>query len=357
MTRPLKIAVASFAHVHAAGYALHLASMPDVRLLCSDPDATYSPQHSSSPATLRGRALAEHLGVDYVDSYDELFDWKPDGVIVCSENTRHGELIERAASVGAHILCEKPLAVTRAEAQRCADIAQVHNVFLMIAYPVRFASEFRDLADALREGALGEVVSMSGTNNGKIPVAERRWFTDPRLSGGGALVDHTVHVADLADALFESEPVYVRAVANRVLHQDVPGVETETGGLVHVTYGNGLTLSIDCSWSQPVDAPVWGGLTFDVLTTTTLAHIAPFAHGISGLTDRGARSVFLGFGEDLDAAMLEAFKRGIRDGQQPAPSAAAGIRTATIVEAALLSAARHGAVISCATMEPATSAA
>lgn len=351
MPRPLKIAVASFAHVHAAGYATLLASMPDVTLLCADPDGQEESVPGSEPGQLRGRALAEHLGVDYVDSYEELFAWRPDGVIICSENTRHGELIEMAADAGVPMLCEKPLAVTRAQAQRCAALAAEAGVFLMVAYPVRFAAEFQDLATAIRRDELGKVVALSGTNNGKIPVGDRSWFTDPALAGGGALVDHTVHVADLADALFESEPVRVRAVSNQVLHRTLPGVGAETAGLVQVEYANGVSLSIDCSWSQPSHAPVWGGLALDVLTTTTLARIAPFGHGLSGMSDEGRRALFLGLGENLDAKMLEAFKRGIRDGKPPAPDGAAGTRSATIVEAALVSAAHEGAVVRCDTME------
>lgn len=169
-------------------------------------------------------------------------------------------------------------------------------------------------------------------------------------------MDHTVHVADLADALFESEPVRVRAVSNQILHRAVPGVDAETAGLVQVEYANGLSLSIDCSWSQPSQAPVWGGLTLDVLTTTTLAHIAPFGHGLSGMTDEGRRALFLGFGENLDAKMIDAFKRGIRDGHAPVPDGAAGTRTATIVEAALISAAYQGGVVDCATMQVVSSA-
>ncbi|KGE98903.1 MAG: Gfo/Idh/MocA family oxidoreductase [Actinomyces urogenitalis] len=354
MPRQLKIAVASFAHVHAAGYATLLASMPDVTLLCADPDGAQT--SATEPGQLRGRALADHLGVSYVDTYEELFAWKPDGVIICSENTRHGELIEMAAAAGVPMLCEKPLAVTRAEAQRYTALAADAGVFLMVAYPVRFAAEFQDLATAIRRNELGSVVALSGTNNGKIPVGDRRWFTDPRLAGGGALVDHTVHVADLADALFESEPVRVRAVSNQILHRAVPGVDAETAGLVQVEYANGLSLSIDCSWSQPSQAPVWGGLTLDVLTTTTLAHIAPFGHGLSGMTDEGRRALFLGFGENLDAKMIDAFKRGIRDGHAPVPDGAAGTRTATIVEAALISAAYQGGVVDCATMQVVSSA-
>lgn len=350
MSRPLRIAIASFAHVHAAGYASLLASMPDVELLCADPGGQEQVAAGAS-AGPRGADLAEQLGVDYVDTYDELVAWGPDGVVVCSENARHGEVIDLAVAAGAHVLCEKPLALTRAEAQRCAQAAEAAGVVLMVAYPVRFASEFTDLAAALHRGELGQVVALSGTNNGKIPVAQRAWFADPALAGGGALVDHTVHVADLADALCGSEPVRVRAVANRVLHADLPGVAAETGGLVHVEYANGLHLSVDCSWSQPVDAPVWGGLTLDVLTTRTLARIAPFGHGLTGMTDRGARGLFLGFGEDLDARLVEAFKQAVRTGRAQAPDAGAGIRTATVVQAALVSAAHDGAVVDCRTME------
>lgn len=331
----MRIALLSFAHVHAAGYASLLRDTPGIELLCTDPDGSAGPA-----GELRGRALADELGVAYTDSYDEAFAWGPDAVVVCSENARHRDLVLRAAAEGAHVLCEKPLATTVADGEAMVAACRDAGVILMTAYPVRFSPQFTALRAVAQRGGLGRLLVATGTNNGQIPVGARAWFTDPELSGGGAMVDHVVHVADLLDALLDGEQaVSVRAVANRILHADKSQVRAETGGLVSVAYPGGLNATIDCSWSQPDHAPVWGGLTLEVVGTEAGVSIDPFAQHVDGFSEAGRNGVWLGYGVDLDRAMLDAFLDGVRTGAAPQPDGEAGLRTLRIVAAAQESAA------------------
>ena len=137
----MKIGVMSLAHLHALGYIRLLSARPDVELAVADPDAGERP-----PGESGGRALAEELGVDrYFDTYEELLDWAPDGVVVCSENSRHRELTELAAAAGAHVLCEKPMATTVADGEAMVAACAAAGVHLMVAYPVRFSRQFRAL--------------------------------------------------------------------------------------------------------------------------------------------------------------------------------------------------------------------
>ncbi len=336
----MRIGLLSFAHVHAATYASLLRDRPGIELLCADPDGATAPV-----GEVRGRALADELGVPYADSYDDLFAWGPDAVIVCSENTRHRDLVVRAAAEGAHVLCEKPLATTIADGEAMIAACRDAGVFLMTAYPVRFSPQFRALQAIATNGGLGRLLLATGTNNGQIPVGARAWFTDPELSGGGAMADHIVHVADLLDALLDGQQATtVRAVANRVLHADKPQVRAETGGLVSITYPGGLNATIDCSWSQPDHAETWGGLTLDVIGTEAAISIDPFAQHVSGFTETKRGGVWLGYGTDLDREMLDAFLDGVRTGVAPQPDGEVGLRTLRIVVAAQQSAATGGVV-------------
>lgn len=331
----MKIGLLSFAHVHAAGYASLLREMPDVELLCADPDGANGPA-----GEVRGRAFADELGVAYVDTYDEFFAWGPDAVVVCSENTRHRDLVLRAAAEGAHVLCEKPLATTVADGEAMVAACREAGVFLMTAYPVRFSPQFAALKALADQGGLGHLLLATGTNNGQIPVGSRSWFTDPELSGGGAMADHVVHVADLLDALLGGEQATsVRAVSNRILHADKPQVQAETGGLVSVSYPGGLNATIDCSWSQPDHAPTWGGLTLEVVGTEASATIDPFAQHVDGFNEAARNGVWLSYGVDLDRSMLNAFLDGVRTGIAPQPDGEVGLRTLRIVAAAQESAA------------------
>jgi 1,5-anhydro-D-fructose reductase (1,5-anhydro-D-mannitol-forming) len=326
----IKVAVLSFAHGHAVGYVRHLQSQRDVELIACDPDGLGSPDVAP-----RGFELASQLGVSYVDSIDDALAWGPDAVVVCSENVKHRGLVERAAAAGADVLCEKPLATTTADAEAMLDAVERAGVSLMIAYPVRFSPSFVDLRAQVRAGRLGDIVAVTGTNNGKIPLSDRQWFTDPTLSGGGCFVDHIVHCADLLDSLLEESAASVRAVSNRILHAET-GVEVETGGLVTITYRSGVIATIDCSWSQPMSAPSWGGVSLEVVGTKGSVTIRPFASHVEGFGPEGA--MWLPYGPDIDAAMLDEFLEGVRTRRNPQPDGHVGVRTVALMNAAQRSA-------------------
>lgn len=324
----LRIAVLSFAHTHAIGYLTALASMPGVEVRGSDPDGVST---GGSLVELRGRDLADELGVAYVDTYQELLAWGPDAVVVTSENTRHRELVEAAAAVGAHVLCEKPLATTWEDGIAMRDAVQAAGVLLMIAYPVRFTSAFGRLRAAHESGALGQVFSIRGANNGMLPLT-RSWFTEPELSGGGAIVDHVVHVADLVEGLTGSAPVSVTAVANRTLH--AARARAETAGLVTVAYEDGVVAAVDCSWSTPDTSAVWGGLTLDVAGTGGTIATDFFGAAARGTATATGLPIESRYGADPDTAMLRTFVDAVRSGEQPQPDVHVGLRTLAIVLAA-----------------------
>jgi predicted dehydrogenase len=316
----LRIGLMSFAHMHAVRYAALLCDRPDVEVRVADPDRP---------------ELADEYA--YAATYEELLEWQPHGVIVCAENARHRPLVERAAARGAHVLCEKPLATTADDARAMLAAGRAAGVSLMTAYPVRLHPAFRRLRETIRGGALGRVLSASGTNNGQAPIAARPWFVDAELAGGGALMDHTVHVADLLDDLLGRRPVEVYAQVNRIVHAEQ--VSVETGGLVVVTYDDGTVATIDCSWSAPASYPAWGGLTLAVECEGGTVEFDAFGDRLDLFDDAAGRLRWLDYGTDLDALMLDAFLRAVRSGAAVQPDGEAGYRTLQLVLAAYRSAA------------------
>ncbi|WP_243855215.1 Gfo/Idh/MocA family oxidoreductase [Diaminobutyricimonas sp. TR449] len=302
----------------------------DIDVLTTDPYSTSAPANE-----VRGAQYAAEFGAPYVDSYSELFDWKPDAVIVCSENSRHRVDAEAAAKAGAHVLCEKPLATTVADAQAIVDACVDAGVKLMTAFPMRFTPMFGAALEAVKRGAIGEVIGATGTNNGKLPLGGRSWFVDSELAGGGALVDLTVHVADMLNAVLRSEhPELIYAATNRILHSDKDAVTSETAGLVNITYANGVVATIDCSWSQPDSAPNWGGLTLQLVGTKGVIDIDPFALRVEGFDETNGSGVWRGYGTNNSVPLIDEFISAIREDRQPEPSGQAGLRAVELVAAA-----------------------
>ncbi|GAA3795090.1 Gfo/Idh/MocA family protein [Streptomyces phyllanthi] len=322
----MKVAVLSFAHVHAPTYIELLRDRGDVELLTADPGAP-----PDDPD--RGAALARRLGVPYAAGWDEVFAQRPDAVVVTSENARHRYLVERAAAAGAHVLCEKPLATSEADALAMIDACAGAGVGLMTAYPVRFGSAFTALRRAVADGSLGALVSVHGSNNGWNPAGSRPWFGDRELAGGGAVMDHTVHIADLMDVLLGGEQaVEVYAQANDLLGSE--GADVETAGLVTVRYPGGVVTAIDCSWSHPKDHPTWGGLSLTCVAERGIVEFDAFPRLLGGFDSATARSRWEPGGDDLDAVMLEEFLGAARTGRRPRPDGEAGLRSLRIVLAA-----------------------
>lgn len=339
----LKVGLLSFAHPHAMAYVRALRDDPSVDLVTTDTasagaadagaDAGAAGAHGEDAA--RGAQFAEQMNVPYLDGVQAVLDWGPDVVVIASENVEHHDLALAAINAGAHVLCEKPLATTDADARAMVAAAQAAGVYLMTAYPVRFHDAFTDLLARVRAGQLGQIVSIHGTNNGKMPLAQRSWFTDPARSGGGALVDHVVHVADLIDEILGEVAQEVYAVTNRILRADA-GRDVETGGVVSVRYPSGVIATIDCSWSVPDSAPTWGGLTLEVHGTAGSVRIDPFANALTGFGSGGP--VHTAIGADLDARMIAEFLDAVRSGRPPRPDGSVGMRTLAVVTAAQRSA-------------------
>lgn len=324
----MKVGVLSFAHPHAAGYSRVLGELEEVEVRASDPDGGLG-----EPGNRRGAELAAELGVGYSDSYEDLFAWGPDAVIVTAENARHRPLVELAASRGVDVLCEKPLATSIADAEAMVRACRDAGVRLGVAYPVRFSRSYASVKSAAASGALGELLLISGANNGQLPAGSRPWFVDPGLAGGGALMDHTVHVADLVDDLLGGVPAEeVYAQSNNLLYHGQ--VEVETAGMVTVRYPNGVVLTLDCSWSQPLSHPRWGGVEVQVVGTGGLADMDAFGQLVSGWDEAARLPLALPWGSNLDRDLLEAFLFGRSPTGVTVADGEAGVRSLRVALAA-----------------------
>lgn len=322
----MKVAVLSFAHLHAGGYVTALRDRPDIELLTADPHHDRRPAGESG-----GRELADQFGVAYAPDYATVWEWQPDAVVVCAENAWHRPLVEQAATAGAHVLCEKPLATSVQDAEAMVDACDRAGVSLMIAHPVRYSTAFAELRETYRAGSFGRLIGVTGTNNGRLPRG-RQWFVDPELAGGGSLTDHTVHIADLLDDLLDQAPaVSVYANTNAILHGDE--VDTETGGLVSIEYASGVIASVDCSWSKPDSYPTWGGLTLNLVGDRGIADMDAFNSRVDGHSETRANSIWIPYGENADLAMITEFLDAIATGRNPQPDGRSGLRTVKIVQA------------------------
>ncbi|HJS17772.1 MAG TPA: Gfo/Idh/MocA family oxidoreductase [Anaerolineales bacterium] len=315
----IRLGILSFAHHHGEAYISSLRRMDNVELVGVVDDEA-----------LRGQTVAAHNRAQYFHTYEDLLEEQPDGVIICTENNRHRPIVEMAASRGVHVLCEKPLATTLEDARAIVDVCENAGVLLMTAFPMRFSAPLREIKARLDNGDFGDVYCFNAANPGELPTKHRAWFVDSELAGGGAIMDHTVHLVDIMRWLTGSEVKTVYARSNRIFHADE--VEVETGALEMLTFENDVFATIDASWSRPQYWPTWGGLTFEMVTQRGAVVVDAFRQNLNVYRHDWGRSNWTYWGSDMNHAMLSEFAAAIRENR---PAKVTGLDGLRAVEATL----------------------
>lgn len=145
-------------------------------------------------ATKHGAKRAYHT----VDAL--LADPEINAIYVATLPYLHCEHTIAAARAGKHVLCEKPMALNVDECQQMIDACHEHNVTLMIAYYRPFYPNVVKMKELIAEGAIGKVV-LARVNHTAFYDPSRHewgaWRTDPKISGGGVLMDLGSHRIDL----------------------------------------------------------------------------------------------------------------------------------------------------------------
>lgn len=321
----MKVGIVSFAHLHAEAYIGNLRNNPNVDFVGfydSDPD--------------RRAHYAEAFSSPSFGDWAEFLATGVEAAIVCSENIHHRRDAVALAEAGVHVLCEKPLAPKPDDAAEIVKAAEKAGVTLMTAFPMRFAMPLQSAKASLDAGRYGRLTSFIGKNQGQCPKHHRAWFADPELAGGGAMTDHTVHLADVYRWFSETEVDTVYAVNNRITYRDA--TELETGGLVSLSFEDGRTASIDCSWSRPLNYPTWGGLSVRLLTDRGAVDVDAFGQTqtVYGLGEQHTRWDY--WGSDANQRMIDEFVDAVQNRRAPRVTGTDGLRAVEIVEAAYRSA-------------------
>src|SRR5574338_484511 len=317
----IRIGILSFAHHHGEAYIANLRRMDDVELAgVTDDDP------------MRGQTIAAQNNARYFHTYEDLLEEKPDGVIICTENNRHRPMVEMAASRGIHILCEKPLATTLADARAIVEACERAGVLLMTAFPLRFSAPLLEIKARLDNGDFGDVYCFNATNQGEVPNKHRGWFVDAEQAGGGAIIDHTVHLVDIMRWFTGSEVKSVYAKSNRIFHAEE--VQVETGALEMLTFDDNMFATIDASWCRPQYWPTWGGLGFEMVTQRGAVIVDAFRQNLNVYRHEWQRANWLPWGSDNNQAMVEEFAAAIRENRTPRVTGLDGLRAMEVTLAA-----------------------
>lgn len=294
-------------HVHAPAYVAALQGL-----------ANLGPVHEPDQAASKAFGLQEGTLDEVVNSCDAL--------IIAGTNVEHTTMAVAALSEGKHVLCEKPLVTHEADGAMLVELAQAQGCVLMTAFPCPYSPAFTKLQTKLKD--IGELRAICATNRGQCPGG---WFVDPAQSGGGAIVDHTVHLADLLWRIIGGEPESVYVSSNNLMH----GSDVEDCAILTLRYKNGVFATIDASWSRPKAYKTWGDVTMNVVGDGGVIEANLFNQSLDVTTDQHRQS---GYGSNLDRLMVQEFLAAIAEKREPLTSGEDGLRACRVAWAAQRSA-------------------
>ncbi|GAA4394707.1 Gfo/Idh/MocA family oxidoreductase [Nibrella viscosa] len=156
----------------------------------------------------KARALADkhHIPHAFADAADMYRQCSPNVVVICTPNSLHYAYTMQALAQGCHVFCEKPPALTAAEAREMAERAAQAGLTLAYNLQLRQTPEWALLMRCKEEGRLGDIYHIRAWFLRRRGIPGWGYFTNRAMQGGGALMDLGVHVLDLALCAFDYTP-------------------------------------------------------------------------------------------------------------------------------------------------------
>ena len=278
MTAPLRIGILGTANI-ARSFIQGVSASKHLTV-----SAIASRDVAKAGAFAREFAIARHFG-----SYEALLaDRDTDAVYIPLPNSLHAEWSIAAARAGKHVLCEKPLSATAAEARAMFDAARAHGVHLVEGFPYRAQPQTQKLGELLQAGVIGEVRLMQAAFGFTLGAGENIRL-NPQLAGG-ALMDVGAYPVSLARMVARSRPARVHAVAHWS-----GGVDRTLAATLQFT--GGLFAQINCSFSTCLHRQALLVGSNGMIQTTYLNH--------TSTASEAALQVRMGTGRDAVDSIVE----------------------------------------------------
>ncbi|HEY2588618.1 MAG TPA: Gfo/Idh/MocA family oxidoreductase [Tepidisphaeraceae bacterium] len=252
----LKLGIVGLVHGHAEGFfrggalvpAGGLLNRPDVELVgIVEPDRKLFDSYAKRlhlPAALYFSSIAEMVNAAH-----------PQAVLVCTAPTAHRQVVEECAPLGVHVMMEKPLATTYADALAIQHAAEQGKIHVLVDFETTWYASNAHAANLLKSGDLGPLVKAVFRDGHPGPVKIHvqpeflAWLRDPKQGGDGALVDFGCYGANLMTWLMNGQaPQSVTAVTKRMQPDLYPKVDDEAE--IILNYPNAVAI-LQASWNWP----------------------------------------------------------------------------------------------------------
>lgn len=265
--KPFRIAIAGLSHTHVH-WLLGRAKDGDLEIVGI----------AEANKDLAQRLLTQYrlpLSLVYPTLKEVIDRTRPEAVAAFNPISEHMDVVRECAPRGIHVMVEKPLAASLAQAREMERLAKQYNIHLFTNYETTwYASNYAAREQLASLGKIRKMVAHHGHQGPKeIGVAQEflDWLTDPVKNGGGALTDFACYGANLFTWLMNGErPLTVQAVTQQFKPEIYPKVDDEATIIVTYPGAQGI---IQASWNWPYnrkDLEVYAQQGFVVADKTSL---------------------------------------------------------------------------------------
>lgn len=187
-----------------------------------------------------------------VNSLQDMLTEEVDGIVIATPSALHAEQTINALEAGKAVFCQKPLGRNKEETRRVVEAARKANKLLGVDLSYRHTKAMQAVHQVVQSGELGEIYAVELIfHNAYGP--DKAWFYDPKLSGGGCVIDLGVHLVDLA--LWCLHFPKVEKVSSHLFSKGKPitGADgkVEDYATASITLQTGTHLQLTCSWNLP----------------------------------------------------------------------------------------------------------
>jgi predicted dehydrogenase len=280
------------------------------------------------------RALGRKYRISHLYDYDELealaATGEIDALYLALPNHLHREWTERAAALGLHVLCEKPMALSVADCEAMIDATNAAGVLLMIAYRLHFEPANLRAIDLVRKGKIGEPRLFTSLFSHMVRKGDIRMRGE---TGGGVLFDMGVYCINAARHLFGGEPIEVMAQLVDSHMSDGNRIDDSVAASLRFPGGGVAQFGVSQVSANASSARLCG--------TRGMIHLAPAFEYVDPIKleltiDDKTRTIRT-VKRDQFAPEIDHFSTCIRTGREPSPSGREGLADVRIVCALLAS--------------------
>lgn len=194
-------------------------------------------------------ALAEIVGGKAYSDYKQLAELELDALIVATPPSTHPEIACFFMELGVPVLCEKPLCLSVAEAEKMIATAAAKNVLFTMASKFRYCDDVIKAKGILASGVLGDVLQFENAFTAKVDMS-KRWNSNAEVSGGGVLIDNGTHSVDIIR--------YFLGPIDSVLAMESGGTQdlsVDENVKMFAKTKDGVTASVDLTWGINKELP------------------------------------------------------------------------------------------------------